>query len=71
MFGVGLPVALQNKVWLLPSTTIVLDGAQTIALLSERQVVQEIKLNAIPLAYKYVYFATGQYTRFYSTGTLQ
>ena len=70
MFGVGLPVALQNKVWLLPSTTIALDDAQTIALLSERQVVQEINL-AIPLAYKSVYFATGQYTRFHSTGILQ
>jgi len=61
MFGVGLPVALQNRVWLLPSTTTALDDAQTITPLSERKAVQEVKI-----AFKSVYFATGQYTRFHS-----
>ena len=58
MFGVGLPVALQKRVWLLPSRTTGLDGAQTITLLSERKVVQEIQTE-----FKSVYFAMSVQTK--------
>lgn len=51
MFGGGLPVALQKRVWLLPSRTTGLDGAQTIILLSERKVVQEIQIEVCLLCY--------------------
>ena len=58
MSGVGLPVALQKRVWLLPSRTTGLDGAQTITLLSERKVVHEIQIE-----FNSLYFAMALQTK--------